>query len=210
MAVAAVIGLVVSAVALWPRPGPADFSVGEPVPGQRATTPVASSAPLSEGRVLTRPAVGRVAARAPRPVSVRLESIDLRSRVTPVGVTPEGLMRLPDQPWVLGWYRFGGTPGARSGSAVLAGHLDSLDYGVGPLVGLRDVEPGDPIEITLANGRHLVYKVTGLHHYDRESLPAELFATGGPPVLRIITCGGSYDADSGGYQQNLVVSAAPA
>ena len=206
MALAALIGLVASAIALWPRPGPAD-SVGGPVPRPPAVAP---SSPSWGEPVGTRPAVAREVARTPRPTSVTLASVGLRSRVLPVGVTPEGLMSLPDQPWLLGWYRFGGTPGARSGSSVLAGHLDSLEYGVGPLVGLRDVQPGDPIEITLANGRHVAYRVIELRRYDRESLPDELFARNGPPVLRIITCGGSYDADSGGYQQNLVVSAVPA
>jgi hypothetical protein len=37
-----------------------------------------------------------------------------------------------------------------------------------------------------------------------------VFARTGAPRLRLITCGGEYDVDAGGYQQNLVVTAVPA
>ena len=44
----------------------------------------------------------------------------------------------------------------------------------------------------------------------RQALPAELFSRRGPERLHVITCGGEYLPDAGGYQQNLVVTAAPA
>ncbi len=38
---------------------------------------------------------------------------------------------------------------------------------------------------------------------------AELFARSGPARLTVITCGGPYLADQGGYQDNVVVTAVP-
>jgi hypothetical protein len=52
--------------------------------------------------------------------------------------------------------------------------------------------------------------VVGVERFDRQGLPEELFSRQGPERLRVITCGGEYDPDAGGYQQNLVVTAAPA
>jgi hypothetical protein len=37
----------------------------------------------------------------------------------------------------------------------------------------------------------------------------ELFAVDGPPRLTLISCGGYYDKDNGGYQDNVVVTAVP-
>jgi hypothetical protein len=140
---------------------------------------------------------------------VQVASAGIDSAVRPVGVTPDGQMALPPRPEVLGWYRFGPAPGAGTGSVVLAGHLDSRRYGLGPLVGLREVEAGDEVRVTRSDGTATSYTVVDVRRYDRQALPEELFARKGPERLRIITCGGDYLPDEGGYQQNLVVTAVP-
>jgi hypothetical protein len=209
VALAALVGLVVSLVALWPGPGPVDSSVGGPVPDpSRATT---SAAPYAPGTRVTRsPTRPRPAATLATPASIAIAAIDLTARVAPVGVSRDGQMRLPDKPSVLGWYQFGSAPESRTGSVVIAGHLDSNTYGIGPLVRLRQLQPGQRITVTLANGKTRLYRVVELRRYDRQGLPDEVFSRSGPARLRIITCGGAYDAKSGGYQQNLVVTAVPA
>ena len=140
---------------------------------------------------------------------VQVVSADIDSVVRPVGVSPDGQMALPPDPEVLGWYRFGPAPGAGTGSVVLAGHLDSKRFGLGPLVGLRDVETRDVVRVTRADGSLRRYTVLDVRRYDRQALPEKLFARTGPERLRIITCGGDYLPDEGGYQQNLVVTAVP-
>jgi hypothetical protein len=142
-------------------------------------------------------------------VDVEIAAIDYRAAVRPVGVAPSGAMELPADPRVLGWYRFGAGP-TEPGSAVLAGHLDSLRFGLGPLVRLRDIEVDDSLTVGLSDGGRLEYVVVRVDRFDRDALPGSLFSRSGPRILRIITCGGEYDADSGGYQSNLVVTAVPA
>jgi hypothetical protein len=145
-----------------------------------------------------------------RPLRVALASVDIDAPVRAVGVAADGQMRLPADPRVMGWYRFGSAPGAKSGgSVVIAGHLDSKRFGLGPLVRLRDTEVGDAIEVRLSNGATSTYAVVGVERFDRQGLPDQLFSRQGPERLHVITCGGAYDADAGGYQQNLVVTAAP-
>ncbi len=146
---------------------------------------------------------------APPPTRVRLDSVGIDAPVRPVGVQSDGQMQLPDDPKVLGWYRFGEAPASGRGATVLAGHLDSLRYGIGPLVRLRDLSLGDTFSVTLGDGITEEYVVQQVRRFDRQGLPDQLFARTGRERLHLITCGGAYDRDNGGYQQNLVVTAFP-
>ena len=208
MAVLAVAGLVVSLTSSWPRP-----DTGSQI---RTVEPGSAAARDPEGQGPAASLGGRVAGRSPsapretaRAARVQVVSADIDSVVQPVGVSADGQMALPPDPEVLGWYRFGPAPGDGTGSVVLAGHLDSKRYGLGPLVGLREVESGDPVRVTRTDGTRQRYTVVDVRRYDRKALPEKLFARTGPERLRIVTCGGDYLPDEGGYQQNLVVTAVP-
>ena len=127
----------------------------------------------------------------------------------PVGVGGDRQMRLPADPRVLGWYRFGPAPGD-GGSVVLAGHVDSRTFGVGPLAALQTVDVGERVEVVTASDEVRSYRVDSIERFDRQALPAAVFARTGPERLRLVTCTGPYLPDAGGYQQNLVVTAVPA
>jgi hypothetical protein len=216
VALVALVGLVVSLLVVWPRLAPGT-PVQESEPGSPAA--VASLSPEPATVPGDSSAIGRSDAAleasetsdASRPVRVALGSVGIEALVRPVGVAEDGQMQLPPDPRVMGWYRFGPTPGAESGgSVVIAGHLDSKRFGLGPLARLRDIEVGQSIEVVLAGGATSTYTVVGVERFDRQGLPEELFSRQGPERLRVITCGGEYDPAAGGYQQNLVVTAAPA
>lgn len=207
-AVLALIGLVMSLTALWPRP---DTGSPLPVVGPGPSATFAPEGPATATATARTPAEAATSTvrRTLRTVRVEVASVGINSAVRPVGVSADGQMALPPDPEVLGWYRFGPAPGAGTGSVVLGGHLDSKRYGLGPLVGLREVEAGDAVSLTRSDGTARTYLVVDVRRYDRQALPEELFARTGPERLRIITCGGTYLPDQGGYQQNLVVTAEP-
>ncbi len=226
VAVLAVIGLAVSVTARSPlETGPVDRAV-EPgaapvLVDHPARAPTAATREARQGRPQAAAAViGRSDATALRratrrptsapPLRARLDPIGIDAPVRPVGVRPDGQMRLPADPSVLGWYRYGSAPGDPAGTTVLAGHLDSRRFGLGPLVRLRDMEVGDTFSVASRDGTDRRYSVSRVTRYDRQSLPADLFSRTGPERLHLITCGGAYDAGSGGYQLNLVVTAVPA
>lgn len=181
----------VSAPATSPRPGPGPTRP----PAATVEAHDASLGAASTGR-------------PPPPSRVQVPSIGLDATVRPVGVAEDRQMQLPDDPRVLGWYRFGAAPGER-GSVVLAGHVDSRTYGVGPLVALQTVTAGARVELASGAGSGRTYRVDSIERFDQQALPATVFARTGPERLRIITCTGPYLPEQGGYQQNLVVTAVP-
>lgn len=214
-AAAAVAGLLLSLVVLTRGDDPppvvevrGDAAVSAPDAGTQPS-------PERDGRSGST-AVGRadasLDARAARdvrpPTRVRVPALGLDAAVRPVGVGGERQMRLPADPRVLGWYRFGAAPGDR-GSVVLAGHVDSRRFGVGPLADLQAIGVGDRVEVAVGAAGIRSYRVDSIERFDRRALPAEVFGRTGPERLRLVTCTGPYLPEAGGYQQNLVVTAVP-
>lgn len=119
----------------------------------------------------------------------------------------KGEMTMPDHPSSIGWYAYGPRPGATTGAAVLAGHVDSWQYGTGPLVRLKSLRRGDRIVVVSAKAR-LTFRVTAVQLVAKHT-PAvdEIFDRTGPGRLEIVTCGGAFLPKQGGYQDNVVVTA---
>ena len=142
---------------------------------------------------------------------LRSPDLDLDVAVIPVGVDRStGEMEIPDRPTVAGWYRYGPSPG-QPGSAVLAAHIDSRRYGIGPFEALRRAAPGTSIEVAFEDGTSQVFVVTGRQQFGKRDLPVdELFRREGGPTLTLITCGGAFDRSLGRYEDNVVVVAEPA
>ncbi|MCU0262400.1 MAG: class F sortase [Candidatus Nanopelagicales bacterium] len=145
------------------------------------------------------------------PRRVRIGSRDVSMPIIATGVTPDGQMELPDDPRDIGWYRFGALPGDPRGSAVLGGHVDSQRYGTGPLARLASVQEGARITVTSADGQRLDYTVTSVERITKAALPVDrLFDPHVDHRLVVITCGGRFLPDAGGYEDNIVVIATPA
>lgn len=144
------------------------------------------------------------------PQSLSMDSIGVTMPVLGTGVTDDGQMELPDDPTVLGWYRYGSAPGDDQGSAVLAGHVDSIEFGVGPLNQLANVAVDDVMTVEGSDGAPLDYRVTDVQRIPQAVLPTDdIFREDGPHQLVVITCGGRYLPDAGGYEDNIVVTAQP-
>ena len=120
-------------------------------------------------------------------------------------------MAVPNDVRTVGWYRFGPRPGATSGSSVLSGHVDDRVQGRGAFAKLADVKPGDPVEVELADGAPLGYRVRTIERVAKDALPTDrLFARSGPPRITLITCGGAFDWTTRTHTENVVVTAEPA
>jgi hypothetical protein len=119
-----------------------------------------------------------------------------------------GDLGVPDDPLRVGWWTGSAVPGSTQGTVVVDGHVN-YDGVTGALAVLPSMTPGDRVE--LRSGTTVIpYTVQTVQSYPKaDGLPADLFTTGGPARLTIITCGGTYDQDERSYEDNVVVTAAP-
>ena len=122
----------------------------------------------------------------------------------------DGVLQLPQDVGRAGWWQGGSRLGDPFGALVVAGHVDSFVQGVGPFAELNGLGVGDEIELVSATHRQL-FRVRRTRVVERVLLSAdvEAFSAYGPLRLVLITCGGPYDAATGGYRDNIVVVAAP-
>jgi len=170
-------------------PGPAPLAVPGPAP-------------------LTVPGPAAVVdpADVPAPVSVAIPAIGVVSALPELGVAPDGTAEVPVDFDLAGWFSGGGRPGSR-GPTVLLGHVDST---AGPAVfyALRELVPGNVVEVTVADGSTARYAVTGAEQFAKDEFPtAAVFGATTDDVIRLVTCTGAFDRGARSYVDNLVVTA---
>jgi hypothetical protein len=139
------------------------------------------------------------------PTGITIPSIKVKATVTDVGLSDDGAMQVPGVTEA-GWYKLGPRPGA-AGPAVIVGHVDSKK---GPAVfyRLRDLKRDARIEVRDDKGDSHLFKVERIERYPKDALPIEeIWQDTDQPLLRLITCTGSFDRSTGHYRDNLVVYA---
>lgn len=73
---------------------------------------------------------------------------------------------------------------------------------------LRDLRPGDEIEVLRDDGSSVVYIATSSEQVKKDTFPTDkVYGGTDVPELRLVTCGGEFDRDSGHYVDNIVVYA---
>jgi len=160
----------------------------------------------SEATVPTVPTVPPPAARVP-PTGLSIPAIGVAASIDPVGVQP-GTNEIEVPPLDrVGWYRHAAAPGD-SGAVVLLGHVDGGGQ-EGVFFRLGGLQPGDPLQLELADGSTRAFRVVGREQFPKSALPPDLFSRAGPSRLVLITCGGDFDSSSRHYRDNVVVIAAP-
>jgi sortase (surface protein transpeptidase) len=142
-------------------------------------------------------------------VRLRVPGLGIDADIDAVGVQADGQMALPADVDRVGWYRFGPAPGA-GGSAVLAGHVDDRDQGLGAMAPLRDAAVGQEVDVQDGAGATTRWRVVSRELIQKPGLPLDrLFARDGPPRLTLITCGGPFQPALRSYRDNVVVVAEP-
>lgn len=173
---------------------PETTPLGTATPSTATATATATPAPLSKPRRLFIPALG------------------IEAPILAVGLDKARAVAVPENIFEVGWYRYSSIPGEPRGSSVLVGHRDGRVDGHGIFYDLGQMSRGDRIRIEHADGSRTSFEVTA-----RQLLPVSAFSTYAPelfdaegrPRLYLISCGGVYDADRGGYQSNIVITARP-
>jgi sortase (surface protein transpeptidase) len=142
------------------------------------------------------------------PVNLSIPNARVNAHVIPVGVTKTGNLDVPPNFVEVGWYKYGTKPG-QVGNAVLDGHVDNGGSIDGVFKHLRDLNPGDDIFVNGADGAQLHFKVVHSDIYLTSKFPSDVVfnENDGKPILKIITCHGTYVPSTKTYDHRLVVTA---
>ena len=178
----------------------------EPLPAAAAQTTGSTAAGVDAARGFhsTRGYRG-----TPVPVRLEIARIEVSTGLQRLGRDRHRAVEVPSGPhrWdTAGWYAAGTRPGD-PGSAVILGHVDSRS---GPAVfyRLRELRRGDLVEVARADGSTVRFTVQRTEQYDKRRFPtAEVYYPTLTPALRLVTCGGEFDATAGHYRSNIIVFA---
>lgn len=117
-------------------------------------------------------------------------------------------MQIPEDVATIGWYEYGPRPGDSAGSAVLTGHINDRNQGLGVFAQIGDLNPGDTLQVVDSVGTTRTFSVIARESWPKPDVPLDrLFDRGGEPRLVLITCGGIFDRSSGNYEDNIAVTA---
>lgn len=142
------------------------------------------------------------------PVSLTIPLIGVRTSLMTLGLASDGELQVPplNMASVAGWYTGSPRPGA-IGSAIIVGHIDTSR---GPAVfdRLNTLTRGDKIYVKRADGTLAEFRVTSVQTYLKDHFPTEdVYGPVPDAELRLITCGGAWDAATNHYLSNIVVYA---
>ena len=139
------------------------------------------------------------------PVRVQIPAIGVDSELMDLGLEPDGTMEVPPEGFPAGWYTGAPTPG-EVGPAIIAGHVDWTGPGV--FYDLHRLSPDDQITVQRADGSTAVFLITGVGQYPKDAFPTEeVYGDTDHAGLRLITCGGVFNRQSGSHDDNIVVFA---
>ena len=165
-------------------------TVGTSVPF--APNPASVAAPLS----------------ASTPMRIVIPAIGVNAPVTHLDLNSNGTIQVPplSDHNLAGWYDRSVTPGAK-GTSVILGHVD--DYaGASVFYNIKNLRKGEAIDIVRGDGTTAVFSVDGVQKATKTNFPtSDVYGNVPYPALRLVTCGGPFDAQTGEYLDSIVVYA---
>jgi sortase (surface protein transpeptidase) len=141
-----------------------------------------------------------------KPVTVSIPKIGVRSKLIELGLSGNKEMEVPKNPEDPGWFTGAPTPGAL-GPAVIAGHV-RWEGVPGVFHRLGTMRRGDQVTVTREDGRTAIFTVTRVDQYSKSRFPTRaVYGAIDHAGLRLITCGGTYNAARKRYLDNVIVFA---
>ena len=201
----AVGGLVLAVTAFSHASPPPTPSAADAAPVTVSPGPVPSSASLTGG--LSGDLHAKTLPRS-APVRLMIPSIGVDTGpLVDLGVDSHGALEVPRRYEQAGWYSPGPAPG-QYGPAVIAGHVDST---TGPAVFYRlgALHKNAIVTVRRADGSTARFTVDRVVTYRKRAFPTSSVYgdTTHRAELRLITCGGRFDARTGHYDDNIVAYA---
>jgi sortase (surface protein transpeptidase) len=142
------------------------------------------------------------------PRYVRINKIDVFARVMREGVDKTGALKAPGNVHDVGWYENSSKPG-EAGAMLLDSHVSGPTT-KGAFYAIKNLKPGDTIEVERGDGQKFTYSVVRSTVADADQTDmgdAMLPAVDGKPGLNLITCTGAFDAKTSTFKQRIIVFA---
>lgn len=140
------------------------------------------------------------------PARVHIPAIGVDAEVIDLGLDQRGHLEVPTDFSQTGWFDLGARPGEH-GAAVIAGHIDN-DTGPAVFYRLRELEPGDQVVVEDPDGQTVTFAIETIQQYPKDDFPTEdVYGFTPYPSLRLITCGGLFNADTQSYESNTIAFA---
>lgn len=157
---------------------------------------------------VTKEAIGSYQVAPDLPKFISIASLGVDARVKRMGVKANGELRAPSNIYDAGWYDGSAKPGD-AGTVLIDGHVHGPTK-PGVFYRLKNIKPGELIEIERGDGTKYTYRVVTSETADYDKVDMAKAMTSvepGKPGLNLITCTGSYDVRTGEYMQRLIVYA---
>lgn len=125
--------------------------------------------------------------------------------------TVDGQLEVPEQVTNVGWWDGGAQIGDPFGSVVIAGHIDSMNQGLGFFARMPSLKVGETVSTRGPDGQKASFRIYRIEVVLKAALAttSAAFDQLGDARLVLITCAGHFDRAHGGYDSNLVVLAKP-
>lgn len=187
-------------VAAPASPTPTPSPTSNPAP-----TPSPDVSPSEALDITTTPGGGAGLPTGIVPTRVRIPAIGVDATCVEVNLRADEV-EVPDFGFA-GWWVQTRRPG-EIGPAVIGAHVDSRS-GPDVFFRLRDLRTGDEITVADESGATRTFVVDqDPIQVKKDQRPPEVFGFGEPrPELRLITCGGDFNPNTGHYVDNIVVFA---
>lgn len=140
------------------------------------------------------------------PIRLIIPAINVNASFDYVGLTPDGVMDITNNPRDVVWYELGPRPGD-NGSAVIAGHYGQWRNGAESVFDdLDKLRPGDVLYVQDEKGSTTTFVVRALRTYAASEDATSVFGSGdGKAHLNLVTCAGTWSTVTQSYSQRLVV-----
>ena len=132
--------------------------------------------------------------------------LNIDSYIEVVGVANNEMQAPNDGVYATGWFPDYGLPGA-GGNIVMTAH-ETWNHMQGPFYGMHKAVLGDEIEVKMADGKTILYKVISNKRYQVAGMPMgdiiwPKIRPQGEEWLTLLTCGGEIVYGANGYGEYL-------
>ena len=140
------------------------------------------------------------------PTRICIPAIGVNADIIQLGLNADRTVQVPmlSQVADAGWYKYSPEPGL-DGPTIILGHIDSAQYGKGVFFDLGRLKSDDLINVARADGSVATFRIQRVAEYPKTAFPTQTVYGDTPgATIRLITCGGRFDASTGSYLDNIV------